>query len=154
VLNVRGVGSLRLTCWSKRVCSHHIINHLSECWGRRIVYQLKQGLQTDRKGFSIPKSERASPSGVTRWRDELGILITRLVMFCCDWPSRSKLSSFKLHWSIVHSLSLLFTAPCRRLTLDFRLWSLENFHWIIFGEFHPGYKPVWGAVGHHVSDIL
>jgi len=105
------------------------------------VWNRASALSASVSGFS--QSERASPSGVTNRGDGVGILITRLVMFHSDWPSRSKISSFKLHFSFFHSFSLLVNDLCRRLTLGFRSWSLEICRCLHFCEFHPAYEPVW-----------
>ena len=137
MLKPRGVGWIRLTCGSKRLYSHRLINHLHGCWNRRFLSGSKRAYELSTSVSTFSPSERANPICVNRRVDGVGNLITRVVMFYSDCTSRSKISSFKLHWSFFHSLSLLVTDLSRRLTVDFRSWSLEISHGLLFGEFHP-----------------
>ena len=52
---------------------------------------------------------------MTKGRDGVGTLITRLVNFHCDWSSGFRDSSVALHWSFLHSLR-----PLKAVDLGFQ----------------------------------
>ena len=83
------------------------------------------------RASAFSESERASPSGVTRGGDGVGILITRLVIFHSDWSSGSRLSRVLLHRSFLHLLSWLVTDLCRRLIAAFKTGSLVICHCLL-----------------------
>jgi hypothetical protein len=75
---------------------------------------------------AFSESETASPSGVTKEGEEVGILITRLVIFNSDWSYGLRFSSVELHLSFLHWLNCLVTDLCRRLASAVRAGYLRD----------------------------